>query len=271
MVSCPRTLRRFRVDGSALGFLVLLGLATGCSAGPTFAPVPTWPVPAEVLPQATSGGAAALITCGGRSFPASGLTAPTGAEKAQGPEFDALRATLQKFKPEFPGSDAWAWRLAGRDATGATFMARTTALGSDWAEADVTVDASGWHPSGMGGCEPRTVLSADFGPARWALDPAFAAPAPDTTELHILVWEGTCSGGAPATDDVRSGSSSRSFDDRDDHDRCASTPGCRGSRVRVPDAARDAGDPTLPSAAPERGTLLDGGTVPPAPPSPANG
>jgi hypothetical protein len=34
-----------------------------------------------------------------------------------------------------------------------------------------------------------------FGPASWALDPTFADPAPETTELHILVWERACNGG----------------------------------------------------------------------------
>ena len=38
-----------------------------------------------------------------------------------------------------------------------------------------------------------------FGRATWALDPAFAPPGPDSTELHILVWELACSGGSPAT------------------------------------------------------------------------
>lgn len=42
-------------------------------------------------------------------------------------------------------------------------------------------------------------LSADFGPARWELDPSFAAPTADTTQLHILVWEQACSNGSPAT------------------------------------------------------------------------
>lgn len=51
----------------------------------------------------------------------------------------------------------------------------------------------------MSGCTLRTVLSADLGPAMWALDPAFPRPPATTAELHILVWELACSGGSPAT------------------------------------------------------------------------
>jgi len=40
-----------------------------------------------------------------------------------------------------------------------------------------------------------TPSPAPFGRASWALDPAFPDPVPETTELHILVWERACSGG----------------------------------------------------------------------------
>lgn len=42
-------------------------------------------------------------------------------------------------------------------------------------------------------------IPADFGRATWALDPAFGAPSPTATELHLLVWERTCSSGRPTT------------------------------------------------------------------------
>lgn len=34
-----------------------------------------------------------------------------------------------------------------------------------------------------------------YGPAYWALDSAFADPGPESTELHVLVWERACNGG----------------------------------------------------------------------------
>ncbi len=49
------------------------------------------------------------------------------------------------------------------------------------------------------GSDPAISFGSEFGPATWALDPAFASPAPDATELHILVWERACSSGSAAT------------------------------------------------------------------------
>ncbi len=185
---------------SVLGAVVIvLGLAA-CSIRPGETPsLPSWPVSAEPLPTATSG-TGGQVTCGGRSFPRSGLTQPNGAEDASGPEFDALRASLAKFGSEFPGSSTWTWRLAGRDDTGAIFLARTDAFGSPgWVSTEVAADVTGWRPVSMGQCDPQTVLSAEFGPASWALDPAFPPPTPASVDLHILVWERACSGGSPTT------------------------------------------------------------------------
>jgi len=81
----------------------------------------------EPLAPATSEAPDARLSCDGRTFPASGTRAPLGAEKAVGPEYDALRATLTMFADEFPGSSTWSWRLAGRDDTGAIFLARIDA------------------------------------------------------------------------------------------------------------------------------------------------
>lgn len=195
---------RSTVLGITLAALVTLVGLTGCVAAPGATgrgtAGATWPVSPEPLPSATSGAPDATLTCGGRTFPASGLEAPTGVERGSGPESGALRATLAKFALEFPGSSAWTWRLAGRDETGAVFLARTDAFGPPgWVYVEVASGADGLEPQSMGGCDPHVVLSAEFGPATWALDPAFPAPGPDATELHVLVWERACSGGSPAT------------------------------------------------------------------------
>ena len=251
--------------------LAVVGLG-GCAAPPgTTDPFPTWPVPPEHLPNPTAGGAEASLTCDGRPFPAAGLNAPTGAEKESGPEFDALRATIAKFADAFPGSSDWTWRLAGRDDTGATFLARTDALGPpDWVSIEVARDASGWQPLGMGQCDPHVVLSGAFGPATWALDPAFPAPVADTSELHILVWERACSSGAPATGrmsapvvEYTSGA-------------VTITIGVRPLQVAegmLLTCPMPPGTPAILQLSEPLGgrTLLDGGVVPPAPPSPANG
>jgi hypothetical protein len=251
--------------------LAVVGLG-GCAASlaPTD-PAPTWPVSPERLPNPAPGTAEASFTCGGRSFPVAGLEAPAGAERESGPEFDALRATIATFADAFPGSSDWTWRLADRDDTGAIFLARTDALGPPgWVSIEVAVDASGWQPSSMGQCYPRVVLSAEFGPATWALDPAFPTPAPDTSELHILVWERACSGGSPAT--------GRMSAPVVEYTSAAVTItiGVRPLRVGEGMALTCPMPPGTPAilqlSEPLGGrTLLDGGVVPPAPPSPANG
>ena len=35
--------------------------------------------------------------------------------------------------------------------------------------------------------------------ATWALDPAFPSPGPESTSMHILVWETLCASGRPTT------------------------------------------------------------------------
>jgi hypothetical protein len=246
-----------------------LGLVSCAGATGTGSPLPTWPVPPEQLPAPTSGNAEPTLTCGDRTFPASGLSAPTGAEKASGPEFDALRAALAKFGDNFPGSSAWTWQLAGRDSTGAIFLSKTIddAGATVWNSIDVSSDASGWKPTGMGGCVPRVVLSAEFGPATWALDPAFSAPTATTTQLHILVWELACSGGSPATGRISAPVVQYATT------TVTLTLGVRPLQIAPGTAVTCPGPPGTPAmmtlAEPLGSrTLLDGGLVPPAPPSP---
>lgn len=181
--------------------VLLVGLMSiaACAASPEVAEA-TWPTSAEPLPAATSATGDTQITCGGRTFPVSGLSASPGAEKAVGPKFDALRQTLAAFEPEFPGSAGWTWRLAGSDPSGAVFVSQTDAISeSGWAYVEVAVGDAGQHPGTIGSCDPRVVLSAEFGPATWALDPAFPAPGPRSTRINVLVWERSCSSGRPTT------------------------------------------------------------------------
>lgn len=117
---------------------------------------------------------------------------------------------------------------------------------------------------------PTSVMSPEFGPATWALDPAFPTPVADTSELRILVWERACSGGSPATGRISAPVV-----------EYTSTAVTITIGVRPPEAAPGTafGCP-MPLGTPAilrlseplgRRTLLDGGIVPPAPPSPANG
>ena len=259
--------RGLRAAGRLLGVaLAVVGLAACAPSPGASAPLATFPVSAAPLPSATSGTADATLTCGGGgTFPRSGLDAPTGAENAAGPEFDALRASLTKFGPEFPGSPAWTWRLAGGNATSAIFLARIDSSGQPgWVSIEVIDGAAGWQPLNMGQCDPLVVLSADYGPATWALDPAFPSPGPASTELHVLVWETTCSGGAPTTGRMSAP------DIEYTPETVTITIGVRplGGIQTCP---LGPGTPATVRLAEPLGlrTLLDGGRVPAAPASPA--
>lgn len=106
-------------------------------------------------------------------------------------------------------------------------------------------------------------MPSGFGPATWALDAAFAQPGPDATVLHVLVWEGACSGGSPATGRmsppvvVATASTvtiSIGVRDLTGMQTCPEPPGTPAVL-------------TLPGPLGSR-TLLDGGLTPPGPPTP---
>lgn len=263
---------RFRSAASVVVVsLLLLGLGACSGSTGTNTPVRTWPVDPEPLPAATSKSAAALLTCASQAFPASGLDAPTGAEVQSGPEFDALRAGLVKFGSEFPGSETWSWRRAGGDATWTIFMADTGSLEPPrWVSIEVVDGPNGWQPEGMGQCDPLVVLSAEFGPASWALDPSFPTPNEATTELHILVWERACSGGAPATGRMSAPVIEYSAT------TVTITIGVRPVEVAEGEAVTCPGPPGTPASLELTEPLgvrqlLDGGQVPPVAPSPPFG
>ena len=174
-------------------------VAASMEIGSTPAPLVTWPVLPEPLPGAMPG-SAEMLTCGGMTFPRSALDGPIGAIRAAGPAYDALRATLTAFAGSFAGAAAWPWRLVAEDAAGATFLARTDALGPPgWVSVEVSRGVDGWKPRTIGQCRLSVAIAPGYGPASWALDPAYPVPGPSATELHVLVWEQACSGGSPAT------------------------------------------------------------------------
>ncbi|HYN48833.1 MAG TPA: hypothetical protein VER83_08190 [Candidatus Nanopelagicales bacterium] len=248
----------------AAGLLALL--VAGCgSTTPTQPPIPGATPALEALPTPGADAPDARLTCGGlRTFPASALEAPAGAETQAGVEFDALRAALARFGSEFIGSAGLTWQLAQRDATGAIFLARAGVTDGipDWLSVEVEGGSAGWQPVGMGACTPLVVLSDEFGPATWALDPAFPAPIDETTQLRVLVSERACASGSPTTGRMS-----------------APVVVVSAATVTVTIGVRPLGGiqtcplppgtpaiVTLPEPLGNR-ALLDGGRVPPAPPS----
>ena len=109
---------------------------------------------------------------------------------------------------------------------------------------------------------PSPSLAAEFGPATWSLDPAFPPPVAASTVLHILVSETACHGFTPAT--------GRMSDPLTVYTptTLTITIGVRplGGAQRCPLPPGTPTEVQLPLALGDR-TLLDGGLVPPGPPT----
>jgi hypothetical protein len=160
-------------------------------------PLPTpsiWPTgPETLIAVRASTDGERMVTCGGPPFPASVLDQPD-VEDIPADLVEHVHAAAEFWAIEFPGAAGLRWRLIHRDDQSAAFIARQ---GEGWIDLGLQRDAGGWAPAGIGQCRPHAVLDGS-GHASWALDPAYPAPGPDATELHVLVTEGNCAGGIPA-------------------------------------------------------------------------
>lgn len=107
-------------------------------------------------------------------------------------------------------------------------------------------------------------LPSQFGPANWAFDPAFPAPGPANDRLFILVWERACSSGSPATGRMSAPVIETA------PTTVTITIGVRpvSGMQTCPLPPGTPAVVTLPEPLGAR-SLRDGGSVPPAPPSPA--
>jgi hypothetical protein len=164
------------------------------SASDPPAPPPVDPeAPPTLLPAE---GTDALVTCGGMSFPYSALENPLGFEDTDHPLAAALLESLSSGEGAFLGEGSWRLLLddgdhalvAQGDPPGATMSFEWT--GDRWI----------WSGLSGGPCETRVVLPPGLGEADWILDPAFPEPGPDTTEIHVLVTERSCTGAAEIGD-----------------------------------------------------------------------
>lgn len=182
----------------------LASTVVGCGFQPgPGTPVATWPTEPERLAAAVPIAPDALMTCGGeRAFEADALKQAPGAEHERGPLFDALRVAFGQFGDAFPDARRLEWVLADQDDQAALFLAKVQVGAPEWlaVEAEVDTDTGEWIPTTMSQCDPHVRLSPEFGPAIWALYPAYPAPGRDSAEINVLVWEETCSSGSPTTD-----------------------------------------------------------------------
>ena len=138
----------------------------------------------------------------GSPFTSEALDNPTGAELLVGPEFDALRAVTVGL-PDRDGSLGPTFREVARDSQSALFLYERegfrVADGGRFIAIRVARDGTGWRMGNYGDCFLLAVPSPGYGRANWTLDPAFKAPGPDTSTLHLLVREEACSSGRTAS------------------------------------------------------------------------
>ncbi len=106
-------------------------------------------------------------------------------------------------------------------------------------------------------------IPSEFGPATWALDPAYPVPNAATTDLHVLVWERACSSGLPTTGRMSAPVIVSTADS------LTITIGVRPPPGDTQSCPLPAGTPALVRLREPLGsrTLLDGGRVPPGPPT----
>jgi hypothetical protein len=227
---------------------------------PMLLPSP-WPTEPEVLVAVRApDDAETMVSCGGLQFPAS-ILEQGDVEDVPADLADDLRAAAQFWGIEFPGLERLTWRLIHRDDRSAAFLARSDS-GDEWTYLALERDSQGWTPSGVGGCRPSGVLD-EFGSAEWILDPAYPAPRPDATELHILVTEQACASGQPAFGRISAPAVTYA------PDALAVTVGVRplSGGATCPSNPPTPVTVILPEPLGER-ALLDAGRHPPQPPTP---
>lgn len=200
-----------------------------------------------------------LVECGGLRFLASLFDAE--GEDVPADLAEDLRAAATFWTTEFPNLGELTWRLVERNDDSAAFLARD-AHGDGWIYLGLQHDGQGWTPSGVGGCEPGAALE-DTGVAHWVLDPVFASPGPEATELHILITERACASGQPAFGRMSPPVVIYTPDE------LILTAGVRpvGGAATCPSNPVTPATVILPEPLGDR-VLLDGGRHPPAPPTP---
>lgn len=130
----------------------------------------------------------ARLPCG--AFALDSLDLPSGAERLQGPEFDALRESAAE-----QGYERETWRLVERNPSDVLFVAQVE---TGWACITVVRDGDTWQAGQEAeASDLRIVLTPGLGPASWILDSV--TQGPDATRLNVLLTEYECASGTSAT------------------------------------------------------------------------
>jgi len=135
----------------------------------------------------------ALYTCGGASFDPRQLEGPGDLEESDSELGEALRRLLAT--PDGAMTDS-GWRVV-HEKEDETLVAAPSPEGEHpYVTATFTRTEGEWKPAGWGDCLP-TVALEDRSPALWSLR---SDPAPDATEVELMVTERGCSGGRELTE-----------------------------------------------------------------------
>lgn len=188
-----------------VGFVVALGLV-GCSVGTPGSARPsperqtTSDVSASptetVLPTADPGWITRpALWCGeGPRFPPEALSWPW-AELGQDPAASLLRRTIREDSSPELALPSRGWRRVVDSGTEVLFVAPGTPS-TPWIQVTVAALGTEWAVTSYGECHLQVAYPAGMRHADWSLDPSFPAPTSNGRNLHVLVVEISCSGGA---------------------------------------------------------------------------
>lgn len=158
------------------------------------------PVEGTTLPLAARDGAPGLVTCGDlRPTTLEAIHAtPSGAETRIGPEYDVLRATIERYGDDgefaFRGQTFREFRL---DATNVTFLGSNDEPEGPYSSIEVDFKDGRWGWAGMdGGCTLTGVPGPDWSMVNWTLDEGHDLPTQATRTLHLLATDHECVGDA---------------------------------------------------------------------------
>lgn len=158
------------------------------------------PVEGTTLPLAARDGAPGLVACADlRPTTLEAIHAsPSGAETRIGPEYDVLRATIERYGDDtefgFRGQTFREFRL---DATHVTFLGSNDEPEGPFSSIEVDLEDGRWGWAGMdGGCMLTGVPGRDWGMVNWVLDEDHEPPVEETRTLHLLATDHECVGDA---------------------------------------------------------------------------
>jgi hypothetical protein len=160
------------------------------------------PVDGTDLPLAGRDGAPGMVSCGRVGpTPIEALTAgPAGAEDLDGPEYDVLRATIERYgdDPEFTGLKRATFREFRVEDGLVEFLGDIGRPEGTFPTVTAAFDGTRWSWAGMdGACLVRGEPGDGWGSVNWTLDPTFADPNAKTRTLRLLATEAECTALAP--------------------------------------------------------------------------